>query len=87
MDLSFVRIEKIALDKFMPADKSAVFEVSFDDSIGASSFSERIAIGPKTADEILALLTEIEEKRAYRVDSDGIEIGRASCRERVYSYV
>lgn len=74
MDLSFVRLEKVALDKFLPADKSAVFDVSFEDSIGSSSFSERLAIGPGTADEIFNLLTNIEEKRAYRVDSEGLEI-------------
>jgi len=74
MDLSFVRLEKVTLDKFMPADKSAVFSVSFEDSIGDSSFSERIAIGPGTADEIFNLLTDVEGKRAYKVDSEGLEI-------------
>ena len=74
MDLVFVRLARVSIDKYTPADKTALFEVSLEDVIGSSSFSKRLLIDSKSSSQILQELVKAEERRSYVPDSKGVKV-------------
>jgi len=70
-DIIFARVLKISLSNYLPAEKTAIFRVDFEDFKGRAEFSKEMPLTQDAVEKVRELLIMSAARRHYSADSKG----------------